>query len=62
MIRHILLALGLSLSFMTVWNSASMSRSFTNDTPASSIESHRPMPHEVGPRGPDRSGYIVASS
>lgn len=63
MIRHILLALGLSLSFMTAWNSASMSRSYNNNSAGSAAESHRPVFDDGGRiRDNDRSGYIVASS
>lgn len=59
MIRYILLALGLSLSFMSIRNSPSMSRS-SNDSP--SVESSRPSHGGDRPTGPFRSGYIVASS
>ena len=63
MLRYILLAIGLSLSFMSVRNSASMSRSFNNDASAPSAESQRPSLNDGGrPHGPGRSGYIVASS
>ena len=63
MIRHILLAIGLSLSFMSARNSASMSRSYDNDASASSVDYHRPSTDDSGRlRGPSRSGYIVASS
>ena len=63
MLRFLLLALGLGMSFMTVSRGASMSRSYNNDSSASPVESQRP-PMEDGarPHGPDRSGYIVASS
>ena len=62
MLRYLLLALGLSLSFMSVQHSASMSRS-NNDASASPAESHRPSLDDGGrPHGPGRSGYIVASS
>lgn len=63
MIRHILLAIGLGMSLMTAWNSASMSRSFNYDSSVSPVQSHQPA-YESGarPRGPGRSGYIVASS
>jgi hypothetical protein len=63
MLRYLLLAIGLSLSFMSVQNSASMSRSSSPDASASPAESHRPSLDDGGrPRGPGRSGYIVASS
>ena len=63
MIRHILLAIGLSLSFMTAWNSASMSRSFNNESSASPAQHQRPSYNDNGGPAPiDPSGYIVASS
>jgi hypothetical protein len=62
MLRYILLALGLSLSFMSATGSASMSRSYNNDASVPSANSHRPSSDDSGhPRGPSRSGYIVAS-
>jgi len=60
MIRYILLALGLSLSFMSVRNSPSMSRSFNESSPSS--ESSRPTRGQGHPTSTFRSGYIVASS
>jgi hypothetical protein len=63
MIRHILLAIGLSLSFLTAWNSASLSRSFNNESSASPVHNQRPSYDDNGRPGTiDRSGYIVASS
>ena len=63
MIRHILLAIGLSLSLMTAWNSASMSRSFSNDPAETPVHHQRPSYDDNGrPATIDRSGYIVASS
>jgi hypothetical protein len=63
MIRHILLAIGLSLSFMTAWNSASMSRSFNSEASVSPAQNHQPTYDDGGrPRGAGRSGYLVASS
>ncbi|HEX5972521.1 MAG TPA: hypothetical protein VFY85_11380 [Gemmatimonadaceae bacterium] len=63
MIRHILLAIGLGMSLMTAWNSASMSRSFNSDASVSPVQNHQPTYEGAGrPRGPGRSGYIVASS
>jgi hypothetical protein len=63
MIRHILLAIGLSLSFLTAWNSASMSRSYDSDSSVSPVRNHHPVYDDGGrPRGAGRSGYIVASS
>jgi len=63
MLRFLLLALGLSMSFMTVRNSASMSRSYNNDSSVAPMNSPRPSTDDgAGPRGPGRSGYIVASS
>jgi hypothetical protein len=63
MIRHILLAIGLSLSFLSAWNSASMSRSFNNGSSVSPLETQRPSYEDRGgPAVIDRSGYIVASS
>jgi len=63
MIRHILLAIGLSMSFMTAWNNASMSKSYNSDASVSPVQNHQPTYDDGGrPRGAGRSGYIVASS
>ena len=63
MLRFLLLALGLSMSFMTVKNSASMSRTYNNDSSVAPMNSHQPSAENSGrPRGAGRSGYIVASS
>ena len=64
MIR-LLLALGLALSFLTVRNSASMSRSYNNSSAPSAGQSHgSPVAEDegTGPATLNRSGYIVASS
>jgi hypothetical protein len=48
---------------MTAWNSASMSRSFNNESSASPVQHQRPSYNDNGGPAPiDRSGYIVASS
>ena len=64
MLRFLLLALGLSMSLMTVRNSASMSRSYNNnDSSVAPMNSHQPSTDDSGrPHGAGRSGYIVASS
>ena len=62
MIR-LLLALGLAFSFLTVRNSASMSRSYDNDSsPSVQYQGAWATDEESQSVHGARSGYIVASS